>query len=102
MSRFALALAAIVILTLSAGPTRGQPQTAHLSVGAANIAAFQDTTNTFRAELMLMKRMALQRTAQSSAHEEPLAPALLIYLALILIGSAGSVALARRRLYGES
>jgi hypothetical protein len=102
MVRFALALAAIVILTLSAGLTRDQPQTTPLSVGATSAAAFHDNTDTFRADLMLMKRATLLRTPQRSPHEEPPAPALLVYLALILVGSAGSVALARRRLHGES
>jgi hypothetical protein len=103
MVRFALALAAIVILTLSAGLTRGQPQATPLSVGATSAAAFHNNTDTsFRADLMLMNRAALLRTPQRSAHEEPPAPALLVYLALILVGSAGSVALARRRLQGES
>jgi hypothetical protein len=102
MARFALALAAIVILTLSAGLTRGQPQATPLSAGATSAAAFHDNTDTFRAELTLMKRAAPLPTAQRSPNEEPPAPALLVYLALILVGSAGAVALARRRLHGES
>jgi hypothetical protein len=99
MARFALALAAIVILTLSAGLTHNQPQAMRQRAGAASAAAFQDNTDTFRAEMMLLKRTAITSAAQRSPNEEPPAPALLVYLALILIGSAGSVALARRRLH---
>ena len=100
MARFALALAAIVILTLSAGLTHVQPHATPLNAGATSPAAFSDNIDAFRAELMPMKRAALLSTAQRPAHEEPPAPALLVYLALILVGSAGSVALARRRLHG--
>lgn len=102
MGRFALALAAIVILTLSAGPIRNQPQATLLSAGAANAAAFQNNTDAFRAELMPMKHAATLPATQRSPNEEPPAPALLVYLALILVGSVGSVALARRRLSGGS
>ena len=49
-----------------------------------------------------MKRAAIPPTTQRSPNEDPPAPALLVYLALILVGSAGSVALARRRLHGKS
>jgi len=60
-----------------------------------------ENADAFRAELMLVKRAALVRTAPSSASQaETPAPALLVYLGLVLVGSAGSVALARRRLYG--
>ena len=51
---------------------------------------------------MLMKRTASAPTEQRSPNEEPPVPALLAYLALILVGSAGSVALARRRLHSRS
>jgi hypothetical protein len=51
---------------------------------------------------MLMKRTAITPTAQRSPNGEPPAPALLVYLALILVGSAGSVTLARRQLRGRS
>jgi len=102
MGRFALALAAIVILMLSAGPRRDQPQTVPLSVGAPSAAALHEKTDAFRAEMMLMNRAAIPPTTQRSPNEDPPAPALLVYLALIVVGSAGSVALARRRLHGES
>jgi hypothetical protein len=102
MARFALALAAIVILTLSAGPTHDQPQAIPLIVPAISGAAFHDDIDTFRAELMPMKRTAIPPTAQRSPNEELPEPALLVYLALILVGSAGSVLLARRRLHGKS
>jgi hypothetical protein len=101
MARFALALAAIVILILSAGLTHGQPQIAPPSAGTIS-AALHENTDTFRAELMLMKHTTPTLTAQSSPNEEPPAPALLIYLALILVGGAGSVALARWRLHDKS
>jgi len=100
MGRFALALAAIMILTLSAVPMHGQPQAAALSAGAASAAAFQP--DALRAELLLMKHATTPTTAQRSPNEESPAPALLVYLALILVGSVGSVALARRRLGRES
>jgi hypothetical protein len=100
MARFALALAAIVILTLSAELTYSQPQVTRQRADAANTAAFQDNADTFRAELILMQHTAITPTVQRSPNEEPPAPALLVYLALILVGSVGSVALARRRLRG--
>ena len=102
MGRFALALAAIILVILSAGPTRGQSQAAPLSARALSAAAFHENTDAFRAELMLVKRAAIPPTAQRLPNEEPPAPALLVYLVLILIGSVGSVALARRRLHRES
>jgi len=102
MARFALALAAIVILTLSAGLTRGQPQAVPLSAGITTAAAFKNSTDTFRAELMLIKQPAPPHSGQQSMPAEPPAPALLVYLALILVGSAGSVLLARRRLHGAA
>ena len=71
MGRFALALAAIVILMLSAGPRRGQPQAAPLSVGAPSATAFHEKTDAFRAEMMLMNRAAIPPTTQRS----PNAPA---------------------------
>jgi hypothetical protein len=102
MARFALALAAIVILILSAGLTHGQLQTMPPRAGTISAAALRDNTDTFRAELMLMKQRRPTHTAQSSPNEEPPALALLVYLALILIGGVGAVALARWRLHGES
>ena len=102
MARFALALSAIVILILSAGLTHSQPQAIRQRAGTAGAAAFQNNTDNFRAELMLMKRTASAPTEQRSPNEEPPVPALLAYLALILVGSAGSVALARRRLHSRS
>jgi hypothetical protein len=101
MARFALALAAIVVLILSAGLTRVQPQTP-LRAGTTSAAAFRDNTDTFRAELTLMKRAVSVHTSQRASNEEPPAPALLVYLALILVVGAGSVVLARRRLHGAS
>ena len=101
MTRFALALAAIVILALSAGLTRGQPQATPLSASATSAAASQNNSNSFQADLLPIKRTAILPTAQRSSNEELPAPALLVYLALILVGSVGSVALARRRLHGE-
>ena len=97
MARFALALAAIVILILSARPIHGQPQTAPLRVGATS-AALRDNIDMFRSELMLIKPAVPAQAAQGLPNDEPPAPALLVYLALILIGGAGSVALARWRL----
>jgi hypothetical protein len=102
MARFALALAAIMVLILSAGLTRVQPQTPPLRASTTSAAAFRDNTNTFRAELTLMKRAVPVHTPQHASNEEPPATALLVYLALILVGGAGSVELARRRLHGAS
>ena len=102
MARFALALAAVVVLILSAGLTRVQPQTPPLRAGTTSAATFRDNTDTFRAELTLMKRVAPVHTPQRASNEEPPAPALLVYLVLILVGGAGSVVLARRRLHGAS
>ena len=100
MGRFALAFAAIVILTLSAWPTHGQ-QVVPLNAGAVSAAAFQNATDSFRADLMLTRRTASHAATPRSPREEPPAPALLVYLVLILVGSVASVALTRRRLGGE-
>jgi hypothetical protein len=100
MGRFALALAAILILTLSAGLTRGQPSAAMRS-GPSGGAVFQETSDTFRAELLMMQREQLPHVAQQSAHQEPPAPALLVYVGLVLAGSAISVVLARRHFQRE-
>jgi hypothetical protein len=102
MGRVALALAAIGLLILSAGLTRSQSQAALLSGGVPRAAAIRENTDAFRAELILVKHTAITPTTQGSPNEEPPAPALLVYLALILVGSVGSVALARRRLQGEA
>jgi hypothetical protein len=98
MTRFALVLAAVLILTLSAGLTPGRPEGMRLSAGAAGVAGFQDTADALRTEMAVMKRETPSSTALRSPGEEPPAPALLIYLGLILVGSTASVALARRRL----
>ena len=101
MVKLAFALAAIIILALSAGLTHSRPQAATLIAGTNSAAVMRDKTGAFQADLMLLKRAALQHNAQSTTNqEEPPAPALLIYLGLILVGSAGSVALARWRLHG--
>jgi hypothetical protein len=102
MTRFALAAAAVLILTLSAGLTRGQPEGMPLSTGAASVAGFQDTTDAFRSEIVVMKGDAPPSIVQPSPGEGPPAPALLIYLGLILVGSVISVALAHRHLQGQS
>jgi len=102
MVRLAFALAAIIILALSAGLTDSRPQAAHLLAGANSAAGMRSSTDTFRADLILIKRAALLDPAQSPVHQkEPPAPALFVYLGLVLIGSAGSVALARRQLHRE-
>jgi len=98
MGRFALVLTAIMLLIFSAGLTRDQSQAAPLSVGAPSVASFPETTDAFRAELMVVKRATTPPAAQRSPNEDLPALALLVYLALILVGSAGSVALARRRM----
>lgn len=100
MSRFALAMVAILILALSAGFTNGQ-SSARLHSGAAGSAAFQQNTDTFRAELFLMQHEQLPHLAQQSSDQEPPAPALLIYFGLILAGSAFAVLMARHRLQRE-
>jgi hypothetical protein len=97
MSRFALALAAILILTLSAGLTSGRTG-ASMRTGAPVSTVFQESTDTFRAELLLMQQEQLPHLVQQSPDQEPPAPALLVYLGLVLAGSAISVLLARRRL----
>ena len=102
MARFAFALAAIMILILSAGLTHGQLQTPPLRPETISAAALHDNTDAFRAEVALIKRAAPVATAQLAPNEEPPAPALLVYMALILVGGAGAVALAYRRLRSES
>ena len=101
MGRFALALAAIVILILSARLTHGQPQSIPLHTGPASAVAMRDNIDMFRAELMPIRHATPAQAAQHLPNEEPPAPALLVYLALILIGGASSVALARWRLHGN-
>jgi hypothetical protein len=101
MSRFALALAAVLILTLSAGFTSGQPS-ARIHPGGSGGALFQENTDTIRSELFLMRREQLPRLAQQPSDQESPAPALLVYLGLILAGSTVSVLLARRRLQREN
>jgi hypothetical protein len=101
MARFALALVAIVILILSARLTHGQPQSIPLHAGTTSAAALRDNVDMFRAELMLIRHATPAQAAQHSPNEEPPAPALLVYLALILVGGASSVALARWRLHGD-
>jgi hypothetical protein len=51
---------------------------------------------------MLTRQVAPAHTTQGSPNAEPPALALLVYLVLVLVGGAGAVALARRRLHGES
>jgi len=102
MVRFALALAAIVVLILSARLTHGQLPTTPLRASTISTAVFQNNTDAFRAELMPIRRATPMRIAQRSPNIEPPAPALLVYLGLILVGGAGAVALARWRLHGES
>jgi hypothetical protein len=94
-------MAAILILTLSAGFTNGQPS-ARLHAVAAGGTAFQENTDTFRAELFLLQHEQLPHLTRQSSDQEPPAPALLIYLGLILAGSAFAVLLARRRLQRET
>jgi hypothetical protein len=102
MVRLACALAAIIILALCAGLANSRPQAAKLIAGASSAADVRGNADAFQADLMLIKRAALLPTTQSSVkQQEPPAPALLVYLGLVLIGSAGSVALARRRLQRE-
>jgi hypothetical protein len=101
MARFALALVAIALLIISARPTHGQPQGIQQSAGTSSAAALRDNIDMFRSELLLIRHTAPARSMQSLPNEEPPAPALLVYLALILIGGAGSVALARWRLHDD-
>ena len=98
MARFALALAAIVVLIISARPIHGQPQAMHLSAGTTSAVALRGNIDMFRSDLMPIRHTAPAHSVQSLPNAEPPAPALLVYLALILIGGAGSVALARWRL----
>lgn len=100
MSRFALALAAVLILTLSAGFSNGQ-SSARVQPGGSAGAVFQENTDTFRSELFLMRRDPLPGLEHRSSDQEPPAPALLVYMGLILAGSAVSVLLTRRRLQRE-
>src|SRR4051812_39133767 len=102
MVRVAFALVAIIILALSAGLANSRPHATNLLAGVNSTAYMHNNTDVFQADLVLIKRAALLHPAQSSANQqEPPAPALLVYLGLVLIGSAGSVALARRRLQRE-
>jgi hypothetical protein len=100
MSRFALALAAILILTLSAGFTNGQ-SSARMQPGGSGGVVFQENIDTFRSELFLMRHEQLPGLQRPSSDQEPPAPALLVYMGLILAGSTVSVLLTRRRLQRE-
>jgi hypothetical protein len=100
MTRFALALAAVLMLALSAGLMHGQPEGIPVTTGAASVRGFQDATDAFQSN-MVVKGETNPSIVQRSADEEPPAPALLIYLGLILVGSTVSVILAHRRLQSE-
>jgi hypothetical protein len=101
MARFAFSLAAIMILIFSAGLTHGQLQPP-LRAAALSAASLNHNTDAFRAEVALLKRAVHVEAAPIAPNEEPPAPALLVYLALILVGGAAAVALAHRRLRNQS
>jgi hypothetical protein len=98
MARFTLALAAVLMLALSAGLTHGQPEGVPLGSGVASVRGFQDSTDAFQSTMVVTKPATHPSVVQRSPGEEPPAPALLIYLGLILVGSAVSVVLAHRHL----
>jgi|SRR4051794_40377319 len=100
MARFAFVLAAIMILIFSADLTHGQLQPP-LRAATISATSLNHNTDVFRAEVALLKRAAHVEAAPIAPDEEQPAPTLLAYLALILVGGAGAVALARRRLRSE-
>jgi hypothetical protein len=102
MARFAFTLAAILMLILSAGLTHTQLQAPQVRAQAISAVALRDNTDAFRVELALIKPAAPVATAQLATNEEPPALALLVYMALILVGGAGAMALTYRRLRSES
>ncbi|HJZ49084.1 MAG TPA: hypothetical protein VKE41_18030 [Roseiflexaceae bacterium] len=94
-----LALAAILLLALSAELTHRPPHSPPLSPRAASATILYENTNAFK--LSLMKGQALPSTAQHALDQDSPSLALLIYLGLIVVGSAVAVVLVHRRLHRE-
>src|SRR5262245_26299427 len=96
MTRFALVLTAILMLTLSAGLTSGRPRQMPPSTSAAAV-GFRDIPDAFQVKVVAQHK-APASLARRSPTEEPPAPALLIYLGLILVGSVVAVLLMQQRM----
>jgi hypothetical protein len=99
MTRFALVLAAILLLVYSAGSTHTQLRSGG-AVERAGQALIERQARAASAGLALAGEQGLAPNLAPSADDRP-APALLVYLALVLAGSVVSVALVRRGLGRE-
>jgi hypothetical protein len=103
MIRVALALAALLLLVLSADLTHTQlrqmPFDARLagdpSMASGRGAALQGEASSIQANMLLLNEgsQPIQPALSAGAGEEAPAPALLVYFALVLLGSAVSVML---------
>lgn len=95
MTRLVLAVIAIIVLTLSAGFSHAPLQTPTRAQASSALQAF-GSRQVMMAEIELMRPVhARELSTASSPSEEGPAPALLAYLALVLIGSAIAVGMVR-------
>jgi hypothetical protein len=94
MTRVALALAAILLLACSAGQNQAQLQQLPFSRGQLADAGLLRSSMAAGANVTLPHARSPEHTIRPTPDEAP-APALLIYLALIVVGSAVAVGLVR-------
>jgi hypothetical protein len=94
MTRLALALIAILVLALSAGLTHTQLPQANTQ--AASSLQELEPHQAFSAELDFAPTGQLRRTTALHTGEAAPEPALIAYLALVLIGSGVAVGIVRR------
>jgi hypothetical protein len=95
MIRVALALVAVLLLVLSADLTQTQLRQMPFDARLASDAAFQEEASSIQANMLLLNERGqpIRPALSATAGEDAPAPALLVYLALILLGSAVSVML---------
>ena len=101
MTRVLLALASILMLALSASLTHTQLRTIQFDTRPADV-ALQRNADAIQHNMLLAEEAPVIHTALSaSGSEDAPAPALLVYLTLILVGSAVAVGLVRHHLRRE-
>jgi hypothetical protein len=100
MTRFVLALVAILVLALSASNAHPQPmrQMPFSNNPLAELAVARDEPSVARATMSLLNTQSpvSETDLPLSAGDETPAPALLVYLAVVIAGSAIAVGLIRR------
>jgi len=102
MTRVVLVLASILMLALSASLTHPQLRPIQFDARPAAGAALQPKTGSIQQSMLVDQDAPVIRTALSTGSgEDGPAPALLVYLTLILVGSAVAVGLARHHLHRE-